>query len=71
MSTPAAKTKTRVYRVYGIHDSKVDRLVRAANRSQAVRHVAEDTIGSRVATQDDVAQLISNGKKIEDASEEQ
>mgnify|MGYP000857511292 FL=1 len=41
------------------------RLVRAPNAAQAVRHVAADTLACDVATQDDLVVLIGRGVKVE------
>lgn len=41
------------------------RLVRAPNASQALRHVAADTLAVAVASQDDLVRLIAAGVKVE------
>ena len=46
------------------------RLVRAANASQALRHVARDTLAVAVASQDNLVALIAAGVKVETAGEE-
>lgn len=61
-----SKTPTRIYR---IDDGKADRLVRATSQAQAVRHVTAG-MPVRVATQDDIAQLVGEGIKIETAAAE-
>lgn len=58
-----SKTPTRIYR---INDGLTDHLVRAASQAQAVRHVAS-SFETRVATQDDIANLVGAGVKIETA----
>lgn len=57
-----SKTPTRIYRV---DDGRNDRLVRAASQAQAVRHVASGFV-VRVATQDDIAELVASGVRVED-----
>ena len=57
-----SKTPTRIYRVN-------DRLVRATSQAQAIRHVAS-SFTVRVATQDDIADLVAEGAKVETAGEE-
>lgn len=42
------------------------RLVRASNRAQALRHVAED-FTVEVPTQDDLVKHVGDGVKVEDA----
>lgn len=44
------------------------RLVRAPNASQALRHVAADTLAVAVASQDDLIRLIAAGVKVEEKS---
>lgn len=61
-----SKTPTRIYR---IDDGKADRLVRATSQAQAVRHVASG-FAVRVATQDDIADLVTEGVKVEAANEQ-
>ena len=59
----------RIYRV----DVKLDpthptvRLVRADTRAQAERHVWKQIIESRVATQDDMVELLGLDVTVEDA----
>jgi len=61
-----SKTPTRIYR---IDDGKTDRLVRATSPAQAVRHVTSG-MPVRVASQDDIAQLVAEGIKVETAAAE-
>ncbi len=61
------KTPTRIYRV---DDGHKDRLVRAPSQAQAIRHVAS-SFAVRVATQDDIAQLVGDGVKVETAGDTQ
>lgn len=46
------------------------RLVRAGTPAQAIRHVVEPRFTAEVATTDDVAFLVGNGTKVEDAKAE-
>lgn len=46
-------------------------LVRAANRHQALSHVARATMAVEVATQDDLVDLLSVGVKVQETSYEQ
>ena len=46
------------------------RLVRAANASQAMRHVAENTLAVGVARQDELVELLTAGVKVENAGHE-
>lgn len=57
-------TQTRIYRTNTPNGS---RLVRAANRAQAITHVARDIIKADVATQDDLVTLTGEGVKVETA----
>lgn len=61
-----SKTATRIYRII---DGDGDRLIRAATSAQAVRHAASH-FKARVASQDDIAELVGQGAKIENAGEE-
>lgn len=60
-----SKTATSIYR---IDDGHGDRLVRAASQAQAIRHVASG-FAVRVATQDDIVNLVAEGTKVETAGE--
>lgn len=46
------------------------RLVRAANPSQALRHVAKDTLNVTVPSQDDLIAAATAGAKVEEARAE-
>lgn len=59
-----SQQQTRIYRVTA-HGK--DRLVRAPNKAQAIRHVAEDTITAEVASQDRLVQLVAAGVKVEES----
>lgn len=59
--------KKRIY----IVNSDAPFLVRAANRHQALSHVARATMKVEVATQDDLVELLSAGVKVQEASPEQ
>lgn len=62
-----AATPTRIYLVKTMHESKViaQRLVRAPNQAQAIRHVATESITAEVATQDECIALAAAGVKVE------
>lgn len=62
-----AEAKSRIYRVTSPDGV---RLVRAQNKVQAIRHVAEVTIGAEVASQDALFELAQAGVKIEEAKTE-
>ena len=55
--------KTRIYVV----SNGTTQLVRAANRSQALRHVVQDKYTCRVATQEDLVSLMASDVQVEDA----
>jgi len=59
----------RTYRVDG-HDGK-PRLVRTSHPNNALRHVAETAFTVRVATQDDLIELLPQGVKVEQPQAEQ
>lgn len=46
-------------RIYLITLGGEERLVKAANAAQAIRHVASKTMNCRVASQDDLAELLT------------
>lgn len=52
-------------RVYIVGYGQETRLVRANTRAQALNHVAHGIINVDVPTQDQLIDLISNGKKVE------
>lgn len=52
-----------IYLVDGLGRSP--RLVRAPNRTRAIRHVADDTIRAHVATQDELIAAVRAGIEIE------
>lgn len=60
-----SKTPSRIYR---IDDGRKDRLVRATSQAQAIRHVASG-FAVRVATQDDIVSLMSEGVTVEGGAE--
>jgi hypothetical protein len=47
-----------------------NRLVRAPTSSQALRHVAENTLAVAVATQDQLVELAAAGVKVENAKQD-
>jgi len=61
----------RIYAVTVSTDKGVEnwvtRLVRAANRSQAVNHVARSNILAEVASQETIVTFITAGYSVEDA----
>lgn len=59
---------TRIYLIVDTSSDKPERLVRANSKAQAIRHVAEDTFLSRVATQDDLELLLTRGDRVEIAA---
>lgn len=65
---------TRIYAVSmtALQDEPglVSRLVRAPNASQALRHVARDTLCVKVASQDELVANIAAGVKVETAGDE-
>lgn len=69
--------QTRIYMVANAQGRAADgtelpsRLVRAHNASQALRHVAADTLAVAVASQDDLVRLTLAGVKVEAAGAEQ
>ena len=48
-------------------ETKATRLVRASNKSQAIRFVAENTLCAAVASQEDLVKLLSKGSEVESA----
>lgn len=60
-------TKTRIYT---IATGEKTRLVRASHPNNALMHAAREMFSVRVATQDDLENLISVGVKVEAAAVE-
>lgn len=58
---------TRIYKVEGPLP-ETTRLVRAANRAQAIRHVTRSEYSAVLAGQDDLIELIQRGVAVEDAA---
>lgn len=58
-------TQTRIYKTMTPTGA---RLVRAANRAQAIATVPRDIIKADVATQDDLVTLVAQGVKVEEPS---
>lgn len=58
-------SNSRIYLVRSVNEAQ--RLVRATNPAQAIRHVARAEITATVATQDDLVNLLPT-HKIEEAS---
>jgi hypothetical protein len=59
----------RIYKVEGPLPESV-RLVRAANRNQAIRHAVKNDYRADVATQDELVELLVSGIAVEDVSNE-
>lgn len=57
-------------RIYHVNVEDVQYLVRATHPSAALMHVARNISSTRVASQDDLVQCLSEGIKIENAREE-
>lgn len=55
-------------RIYVVNNGPDAHLVRANNRSQAIRHVAEKTMKVEVASQESLVTMITAGAKIQDAT---
>lgn len=59
------------HRIYVVNDTRANptrnRLVRASNRAQALRHVAQDAFAVDVASQNTLVHLLSHGVPVEDA----
>jgi len=53
--------------IYVVDNGQAKRLVRGNNRQQALRHVALDTHEVRVATQDDLLEMLGDNVPVEDA----
>lgn len=56
-------------RIYVIGHGTNERLVNAANRSQAVNHVARTIISARVASQSDLVKMLGRGVAVEETSD--
>lgn len=57
--------KTRIYLVIG---PSAAQLVRATSQAQAISYVCRSMFSANVANQEELAQLLMSGIKIEDAS---
>lgn len=60
-------TATRIYLVKSSNGET--RLVKASVPSQAITHVAKQSLSARIATQDDLVEALSNGVKVESYGE--
>lgn len=58
-------------RIYAVTDGTTTRLVKAGHPSTAVSHVVRSTYSVRVATQDDLAELLPKGMAVEAIKAEQ
>lgn len=56
-------------RIYLTGHGQTTRLVKAANRSQALGHVARQVIQVKVATQDELVEALTRGLKVEETSD--
>lgn len=54
-------------RIYAVTDGQKARLVRAANRAQALAHVARTSFACDVASQDELVDLVASGVEVETA----
>lgn len=63
-------TATRTYVVTPVDSSIEPRLVEATSQAQALRHVALDTLGVKVAGGIEVARLMESGVQLEKAKAE-
>ena len=64
------KTPTRIYSVTDSETAAVH-LVRATSQAQAIRHVASTRYRAAVASQDELAALVTGGHTVNDATETQ
>lgn len=60
-------------RIYVVQDTETNEkaLVRAANQSQALRHIVKHRFAVAVASQDELVKLLEHGTSVETASAEQ
>ncbi len=58
---------TRIYLVTD-RDTQTQRLIRATNQAQAVRHAAQSRFDIQVASQDTLVKLLDAGQKVESAA---
>lgn len=54
-------------RIYLVTIGDEQHLIKASNKSQAVRHVADHTIKAEVATQDQLVTMITSGTVVVEA----
>ena len=54
-------------RIYIVKQDKKERLVRAVSAAAAIRHVSYPMFEARVASQQDLVNLIGQGVKVEEA----
>ena len=54
-------------RIYIVKQDKKERLVRAVSATAAIRHVAAPMFEARVASQQDLVNLVGQGVKVEEA----
>lgn len=60
-----------VQRIYAVTDGTTTRLVKATTPASAVSHVARSTYSVRVASQDDLVTMLSQGVAVETIRAEQ
>lgn len=63
------ESKKRIYAVVPKAGDDKARLVRAATNISALSHVAKQKFEVRLASQDDIVELVADGTKVEDATE--
>lgn len=67
--TEKSSTK-RASRLYVVQTEAGKRLVRAKSLVAATQHVVRDLLVARVASPEDVAEIVSAGVRVEDADEQ-
>lgn len=58
-------------RIYFVKDDDDDRLIEATSAAAAIRHAAIGRYSATVAKPKEIADLMANGKKVEQAKPEQ
>lgn len=64
------KKKSRVYRYHDEKHPESDRLIRATSLASSTAFAVKDRDTSRIASQDDMEELLGKGVKVEDAGAE-
>lgn len=57
-------------RIYLATHGESKRLIRANNPAAARNHIARDSIQVSVASQDDIVEMVSSGRKVEETGNE-